>query len=113
MLSQVKYWRHDDKEENARKIRTIGNQTSTKITNLKGSALYHLAVKAYNSAGTGPSSATVNVTTRKPRKNILAQKYFRDSSNIFQVHCPSLPPRDHLHTNWYHYGDSDLPKHFN
>ncbi|EGV92025.1 Contactin-4 [Cricetulus griseus] len=63
---KVKYWRHDDKEENARKIRTVGNQTSTKITNLKGSALYHLAVKAYNSAGTGPSSATVNVTTRKP-----------------------------------------------
>ncbi|XP_032181457.1 contactin-4 isoform X3 [Mustela erminea] len=63
---EVKYWRHDDKEENARKIRTIGNQTSTKITNLKSSALYHLAVKAYNTAGTGPSSATVNVTTRKP-----------------------------------------------
>nr|XP_044989548.1 contactin-4 isoform X3 [Jaculus jaculus] len=63
---EVKYWRHDDKEENARKIRTVGNQTSTKITNLKGSALYHLAVKAYNSAGTGPSSAMVNVTTRKP-----------------------------------------------
>ncbi|OBS69940.1 hypothetical protein A6R68_01520, partial [Neotoma lepida] len=63
---EVKYWRHDDKEENARKLRTVGNQTSTKITNLKGSALYHLAVKAYNSAGTGPSSVTVNVTTRKP-----------------------------------------------
>ncbi|XP_029334534.1 contactin-4 isoform X3 [Mus caroli] len=63
---EVKYWRHDDKEENARKIRTVGNQTSTRITNLKGSALYHLSVKAYNSAGTGPSSATVNVTTRKP-----------------------------------------------
>ncbi|XP_052030406.1 contactin-4 isoform X4 [Apodemus sylvaticus] len=63
---EVKYWRHDDKEENARKIRTVGNQTSTKISNLKGSALYHLSVKAYNSAGTGPSSATVNVTTRKP-----------------------------------------------
>ncbi|XP_058534759.1 contactin-4 isoform X3 [Ochotona princeps] len=63
---EVKYWRHEDKEENAKKIRTVGNQTSTKITNLQGSALYHLAVKAYNSAGTGPSSATVNVTTRKP-----------------------------------------------
>ncbi|ELK15184.1 Contactin-4 [Pteropus alecto] len=63
---EIKYWRHDDKEENARKIRTFGNQTSTKITNLQGSALYHLAVKAFNTAGTGPSSATVNVTTRKP-----------------------------------------------
>lgn len=106
---QVKYWRHDDKEENARKIRTVGNQTSTKITNLKGSALYHLAVKAYNSAGTGPSSATVNVTTRKPRKDRVAQKYFGDSSNLLQVHYLSPPPRDHLHTNWYHYMDSNAP----
>ncbi|XP_036075950.1 contactin-4 isoform X3 [Rousettus aegyptiacus] len=63
---EIKYWRHDDKEEDARKIRTFGNQTSAKISNLQGSALYHLAVKAYNTAGTGPSSATVNVTTRKP-----------------------------------------------
>ncbi|KAM9134677.1 contactin-4-like [Pangshura tecta] len=63
---EVRCWGHEDKEENARKIRTIGNRTSTKITNLKGSALYHLAVKAYNTAGTGPSSATVNVTTKKP-----------------------------------------------
>ncbi|XP_075794797.1 contactin-4 isoform X5 [Pelodiscus sinensis] len=63
---EVRCWRHEDKEENARKIRTIGNRTSTKVTNLKGNALYHLAVKAYNTAGLGPSSATVNVTTKKP-----------------------------------------------
>lgn len=30
--------------------------------------LYHLAVRAYNTAGTGPSSAAVNVTTKKPRE---------------------------------------------
>lgn len=84
LSSQVKYWRHDDKEENARKIRTFGNQTSTKITNLQGSALYHLAVKAYNTAGTGPSSATVNVTTRKPRKR-------RRVSGIPQGHPRPLP----------------------
>ncbi|KGL80481.1 Contactin-4, partial [Tinamus guttatus] len=63
---EVRYWRYDEKEENAKKIRTVGNQTSTKVTNLRGNALYHLAVKAYNTAGTGPASATVNVTTRKP-----------------------------------------------
>ncbi|KAG8516845.1 Contactin-4 [Galemys pyrenaicus] len=63
---EVKYWRHEDKEENARKVRTFGNQTSARITDLQGSALYHLAVKAFNSAGTGPPSATVNVTTRRP-----------------------------------------------
>ncbi|XP_069499625.1 contactin-4-like isoform X2 [Ambystoma mexicanum] len=63
---EIRYWRHDDKEENARKLRTIGNQTSIKISSLKGSELYHLAIKAFNTAGTGPSSAIINVTTRKP-----------------------------------------------
>ncbi|NXM51225.1 CNTN4 protein, partial [Gymnorhina tibicen] len=63
---EVRCWRHDEKEENAKRIRTVGNQTSTKVSNLRGNALYHLAVRAYNTAGTGPSSAAVNVTTKKP-----------------------------------------------
>ncbi|NXT62098.1 CNTN4 protein, partial [Chaetops frenatus] len=65
---EVRCWRHGEKEENARRIRTVGNQTSTKVSNLRGNALYHLAVRAYNTAGTGPSSAAVNVTTKKPRE---------------------------------------------
>ncbi|NXT54841.1 CNTN4 protein, partial [Pluvianellus socialis] len=65
---EVRCWRHDEKEENAKRIRTVGNQTSAKVTNLRGNALYHLAVRAYNTAGTGPSSAAVNVTTKKPRE---------------------------------------------
>ncbi|NXE68582.1 CNTN4 protein, partial [Calcarius ornatus] len=65
---EVRCWRHDEKEENAKRIRTVGNQTSTKVSNLRGNALYHLAVRAYNTAGTGPSSAAVNVTTKKPRE---------------------------------------------
>uniref|UniRef100_A0A8D2MJD6 Contactin 4 n=1 Tax=Zonotrichia albicollis TaxID=44394 RepID=A0A8D2MJD6_ZONAL len=66
LCPQVRCWRHDEKEENAKRIRTVGNQTSTKVSNLRGNALYHLAVRAYNTAGTGPSSAAVNVTTKKP-----------------------------------------------
>ncbi|NXF22959.1 CNTN4 protein, partial [Rhodinocichla rosea] len=66
---EVRCWRHDEKEENAKRIRTVGNQTSTKVSNLRGNALYHLAVRAYNTAGTGPSSAAVNVTTKKPRES--------------------------------------------
>ncbi|NXQ30823.1 CNTN4 protein, partial [Alaudala cheleensis] len=65
---EVRCWRHDEKEENAKRIRTVGNQTSTRVSNLRGNALYHLAVRAYNTAGTGPSSAAVNVTTKKPRE---------------------------------------------
>uniref|UniRef100_A0A8C5UF00 Contactin 4 n=1 Tax=Malurus cyaneus samueli TaxID=2593467 RepID=A0A8C5UF00_9PASS len=64
--SQVRCWQHEEKEENAKRIRTVGNQTSTRVSNLRGNALYHLAVRAYNTAGTGPSSAAVNVTTKKP-----------------------------------------------
>ncbi|XP_060095553.1 contactin-4 isoform X1 [Heteronotia binoei] len=63
---EVRYWKHEDKEEQAARIRTMTNQTFAKISHLKGNALYHLAVKAYNTAGMGPSSAVVNVTTKKP-----------------------------------------------
>lgn len=68
LCPQVRCWRHDEKEENAKRIRTVGNQTSTRVSNLRGNALYHLAVRAYNTAGIGPSSAAVNVTTKKPRE---------------------------------------------
>uniref|UniRef100_A0A8D0DWL0 Contactin 4 n=1 Tax=Salvator merianae TaxID=96440 RepID=A0A8D0DWL0_SALMN len=63
---EVRYWKHGDKEEQAGRMKTTTNQTFAKITNLKGNALYHLAIKAYNTAGMGPSSAVVNVTTKKP-----------------------------------------------
>ncbi|XP_077781145.1 contactin-4 isoform X3 [Podarcis muralis] len=63
---EVRYWRHGDKEEQAGRIRTATNQTFAKVTSLKGNVLYHMAVKAYNTAGMGPSSPVVNVTTKKP-----------------------------------------------
>ncbi|XP_078241343.1 contactin-4 isoform X2 [Pogona vitticeps] len=63
---EVRYWKHGDKEEQAGKMKTMTNQTFAKITNLKGNTLYHMAVKPYNTAGMGPSSAIVNVTTKKP-----------------------------------------------
>uniref|UniRef100_A0A8C9S312 Contactin-4-like n=1 Tax=Scleropages formosus TaxID=113540 RepID=A0A8C9S312_SCLFO len=43
----------------------IGKCTTT-ISALKGSTTYIVAVKARNSAGAGPQSAPVNVTTKKP-----------------------------------------------
>ncbi|NXG44328.1 CNTN4 protein, partial [Psilopogon haemacephalus] len=82
---EVRCWRHDEKEENAKRIRTVGNQTSTRVSNLRGNALYHLAVRAYNTAGTGPSSAAVNVTTRKPRETSWAISTFSSLSLCLQV----------------------------
>ncbi|XP_073501159.1 contactin-4-like isoform X1 [Phyllobates terribilis] len=63
---EVRYWKQNEKEQSARMLRTLGNQTSTKLSHLQGHTLYYLNVRAYNSAGTGPASPTVNVTTRKP-----------------------------------------------
>lgn len=51
--------------------RTVGNQTSTVIRGVKGSTTYYISVRAYNTAGTGPPSNTVNVTTKKPRKYLI------------------------------------------
>uniref|UniRef100_A0A672NVV1 Contactin-4-like n=1 Tax=Sinocyclocheilus grahami TaxID=75366 RepID=A0A672NVV1_SINGR len=43
-----------------------GKKISVKITGLKGSTLYLMSVRAHNSAGTGPSSAPISITTKKP-----------------------------------------------
>uniref|UniRef100_A0A674NSP0 Contactin 4 n=1 Tax=Takifugu rubripes TaxID=31033 RepID=A0A674NSP0_TAKRU len=63
---EVSYPKIDVKEDMASVQRTVGNQTSTVIRGVKGSTTYYISVRAYNTAGTGPPSNTVNVTTKKP-----------------------------------------------
>ena len=65
---QLRYWPRSEKEETASIQRTVGNQTSSVLRGLRGSTYYYITVRAYNTAGTGPPGATVNVTTKKPRK---------------------------------------------
>lgn len=50
-------------------VRTEGNKTSVLIRDLEGSSTYYMSLRAYNSAGVGPQSSIVNVTTKKPRKD--------------------------------------------
>ncbi|KAG5835702.1 hypothetical protein ANANG_G00246800 [Anguilla anguilla] len=61
---EVLYWEEGESESDAERLRVA--ETMTNITGLKGSTSYFVAVKARNSAGTGPPSAPVNVTTKKP-----------------------------------------------
>uniref|UniRef100_A0A671SGX0 Contactin-4-like n=1 Tax=Sinocyclocheilus anshuiensis TaxID=1608454 RepID=A0A671SGX0_9TELE len=51
-------------ESDAERVRVT--ESSVKITGLKGSTLYLMSVRAHNSAGTGPSSAPISITTKKP-----------------------------------------------
>ncbi|XP_012510633.1 PREDICTED: contactin-6-like [Propithecus coquereli] len=64
---EVLYWTDDSKESMIGKIRVSGNVTTKNITGLKANTIYFASVRAYNTAGTGPSSPPVNVTTKKSR----------------------------------------------
>ncbi|NXK95777.1 CNTN3 protein, partial [Formicarius rufipectus] len=63
---EVRYWHNGQKEESSSKVKAAGNETSIRITGLRSNLAYYTAVRAYNSAGAGPFSATVNATTKKP-----------------------------------------------
>ncbi|KAG8518080.1 Contactin-2 [Galemys pyrenaicus] len=63
---QIRYWKAGDKEAAADRVRTAGMDTSARVTGLHPSTKYHVTVRAYNRAGTGPASPSSNATTMKP-----------------------------------------------
>ncbi|KAB1264411.1 Contactin-3 [Camelus dromedarius] len=63
---EVRYWTNGE-EESSSKVKVAGNVTSARLRSLKSNLAYFTAVRAYNSAGAGPFSATVNATTKKTR----------------------------------------------
>ncbi|XP_044610765.2 contactin-3 isoform X2 [Equus asinus] len=62
---EVRYWNNGGEEELSSKVKVAGNETSARLRGLKSNLAYYTAVRAYNSAGTGPFSDTVNATTKK------------------------------------------------
>uniref|UniRef100_A0AAX7VNY1 Contactin 4 n=1 Tax=Astatotilapia calliptera TaxID=8154 RepID=A0AAX7VNY1_ASTCA len=77
----LRYWSRSEREDTASVQRTVGNQTSTIIRGVKGSTAYYVSVRAYNTAGTGPPSTTVNVTTKKPPPSQPPGKVVWNTSN--------------------------------
>ncbi|XP_028925266.1 contactin-2 [Ornithorhynchus anatinus] len=63
---EIRYWKDGDKEAAADRVRTAGLDTTARVTGLHPSTKYHITVRAYNRAGTGPASPSANVTTMKP-----------------------------------------------
>ncbi|XP_009995836.1 PREDICTED: contactin-2, partial [Chaetura pelagica] len=63
---EIRYWKDGDKEEAADRVRTAGLVTSAHVTGLNPNTKYHVSVRAYNRAGTGPPSHSTNITTTKP-----------------------------------------------
>jgi len=64
----VVYWEDDTKPETMGKVRVSANQNKVNISSLRGYTQYFLTVSAFNTAGTGPLSPTINVTTKKSRE---------------------------------------------
>jgi len=69
---QIRYWRQHEREAAADRVRTAGLEATARVSGLRHSTRYHVAVLAYNSAGTGPPSPRTTVTTRKPRTGCRA-----------------------------------------
>ncbi|KAG7268052.1 hypothetical protein CRUP_024984 [Coryphaenoides rupestris] len=66
---ELRYGERKAKPAAASVVRTAGNASSVLLGHLEGSSTYSISLRAYNSAGFGPPSAVVNVTTKKPRKS--------------------------------------------
>ncbi|XP_061779965.1 contactin-4-like [Nerophis lumbriciformis] len=78
---ELRYWGRGEKEDAANVQRTVGNQTSTVIHGVKGSTSYYVSVRAYNTAGVGPPSGTVSITTKKPPPSRPPGKVMWNTSN--------------------------------
>ncbi|XP_036905816.1 contactin-3-like [Sturnira hondurensis] len=61
---EVRYWSSGE-EGPPRRVTVAAGKTSARLHGLRSHRAYHAAVRAYNSAGAGPFSATVNATTKK------------------------------------------------
>ncbi|XP_006770701.1 PREDICTED: contactin-3 [Myotis davidii] len=61
---EVRYWTSGE-EGSPRRVKVVAGETVARLHGLKSHLVYHAAVRAYNSAGAGPFSATVNATTKK------------------------------------------------
>ncbi|XP_063308238.1 contactin-2 [Pelobates fuscus] len=62
---EIRYWKAGDKEAAADRVRSAGLDTEARVSGLRPDTTYHFTVRAYNRAGTGPSSPTANITTTK------------------------------------------------
>uniref|UniRef100_A0A671Z1R6 Contactin-4-like n=1 Tax=Sparus aurata TaxID=8175 RepID=A0A671Z1R6_SPAAU len=61
---EVLFWEKGSRQSEAERVR-ITNTTAL-LTGLKGSTVYLISVRAQNSAGLGPCSPALNITTKKP-----------------------------------------------
>uniref|UniRef100_A0A672Q641 Contactin-4-like n=1 Tax=Sinocyclocheilus grahami TaxID=75366 RepID=A0A672Q641_SINGR len=83
--SRTRIMGNEDRPDTASVMRTVGNRTSAVICGLDPSSTYYIKLKAYNSAGVGPDSAVVNVTTKRPPPPTEKRHNFYSSCVVLKV----------------------------
>lgn len=93
---EIRYWKAGDKEAAADRVRTAGLDTSAHVTGLHPNTKYHVTVRAYNRAGTGPASPSTNATTLKspPRRPPGNISWTFSSSSLSIKWDPVVPLRN-------------------
>lgn len=64
---QVLFWEEGSGQSDSDRVRVVS--TTARLSGLRGSAVYLISVRAQNSAGLGPCSPALNITTKKPRES--------------------------------------------
>ncbi|XP_041955190.1 contactin-4 [Alosa sapidissima] len=78
---ELRYWEQDATQDMASVVRTVGDRALAVLRELDGSSTYLISVRAYNSAGVGPHSSVVNITTKKPPPSQPPTKVMWNASN--------------------------------
>ncbi|XP_067884634.1 LOW QUALITY PROTEIN: contactin-5-like, partial [Heterodontus francisci] len=81
---QVSVWKKLEQELSKWTVSTSGNDSSAMVSGLQGNTAYLVSVRAYNSAGFGPSSVPRMVTTKKspPSQAPLNILWHQDDSAV-------------------------------
>uniref|UniRef100_A0A7N6AGJ3 Contactin 4 n=1 Tax=Anabas testudineus TaxID=64144 RepID=A0A7N6AGJ3_ANATE len=61
---EVVFWEEGSGQSEADRVRVVS--TTARLSGLKGNTVYQISVSAQNSAGLGPCSHALNITTKKP-----------------------------------------------
>uniref|UniRef100_A0A8C6R358 Contactin 2 n=1 Tax=Nannospalax galili TaxID=1026970 RepID=A0A8C6R358_NANGA len=93
---EIRYWKAGDKEAAADRVRTAGLENSAQVTGLHPNTKYHITVRAYNRAGTGPASPSADATTMKspPRRPPGNISWTFSSSSLSIKWDPVVPLRN-------------------
>uniref|UniRef100_A0A7N6AA63 Contactin 4 n=1 Tax=Anabas testudineus TaxID=64144 RepID=A0A7N6AA63_ANATE len=88
-------------QSEADRVRVVS--TTARLSGLKGNTVYQISVSAQNSAGLGPCSHALNITTKKPRKSTHEiMIYFTFFLTIYlKLQCATVSDFVVYRQNWH------------